>query len=133
MTSTQAPLAPARPDETEADAADAALIACIERLEALIEAETQALKSGGRVDFKRCNARKAHALLEFMTLSRGRPRRFTQTLAARVTALEQKLARNAQTLEQHLRALSEICEIAINRLKAEESDGTYSRRSIPRR
>ncbi len=131
MTSTQAPQEPGSGEGTGAD--DAALVACIERLETLIEAETQALKSGGPVDFERYNVRKAHALLELTALTRSRPRRFTPAIAARVAALEQKLARNAETLEQHLRALSEICDMAIKRLQAEESDGTYSRRSIPRR
>lgn len=125
MTSQDAP--------TAKDGMDSALGRCIERLEQLIDAETAALRGGDSVDFGGFNSRKAHALLEFIMLTRSHPQMVTPALAARVAGLEHKLADNARLLQQHLRAISEICDIAIKQLQAEESDGTYSSRSIPRR
>jgi hypothetical protein len=115
------------------DGADVAFMNWIERLERLLENEIIALKSRAPIDFDSFNSKKTHALLEFRILSRTMPDQATRIAAAHLASLRARLADNAQTLEQHLRAMSEISCIMIKELQAEESYGAYPGRSCPRR
>jgi len=113
--------------------AETAFLRWIERLEQLFEAETTALRGGGAIDFESFNAKKNHALLEFMIVSRNMPDNVPDAAAAGLARLRAKLVKNAEMLEQHLRATSEISNVMIKTIQAEQSDGTYSGKSILRR
>jgi hypothetical protein len=115
------------------DRADLAFIRCMDRLEHLIERETDALKFRAPLDFDEFNRRKTHALLEFLRMSRNVPDQKSDAVAARVAQFREKLSENALTLDQHLRAMVEIASIMIKSIEAEESDGTYSARPDRRR
>lgn len=108
--------------------AELALIQCLGRVEWLIDMETSALKRCEQIDFDDLNGRKACALLEFSRLARAVSDRVSPPVARRLERLRAKLSENAQTLAQNLQALSEISNILITSINAEESDGTYSRR-----
>lgn len=108
---------------------ETAMMRWIDRLEYLVETETQALQAGKAINFAGFNSKKSHALLEFMIVSRN----VTDVSASLATSLERlrtRLARNADVLEHHLRAMSEISKLLIDNIRAEESDGTYTPPSV---
>jgi hypothetical protein len=117
------------PAQNEANGqSEAALMRWIERLEALLEAETSALLRGQKIDFEGFNAKKNHALRDFMVLSRSIGAA-TPPLKMALERLDRQLTRNGEALKQNLQAASEISKLLISAIRAEESDGTYSRRS----
>ncbi len=105
-----------------------AFAGCIERLQQLIDQESEALRSGEAVDFEEFNSRKSHALLEFTRASRFFPVQKSATIEARLARLRASLVENSSLLEQHLRAMGEISGIMIRTIEMAESDGTYSHR-----
>jgi hypothetical protein len=111
--------------------AEAALLRWIDRMDALVSAETKALRDGAKVDFDTFNAKKSHALLEFTMLSRSLTVVSPPLLSA-LRRLDGRLAQNGEVLKQNLQAASEISKLLINAIRADESDGTYSRRSTLR-
>jgi len=108
--------------------AEAALLRWIDRMDRLIDAETHALLSGARVDFDSFNSKKNYALLEFRIMSRNFGD-ISQDSLAQLKRLNGRLAQNGEVLKQHLQAVSEISKLIITSIRAEESDGTYSRRA----
>lgn len=109
-----------------------ALLLCIERLHALIGAETRALRAPGRVDFQSLNHRKSHALLELIQLGRNAPGRHGVASRQAILRLRDALAENAAAIELRLRATQEIATLVIEKMLEEESDGTYGDRQGPR-
>ncbi|PWB81685.1 MAG: hypothetical protein C3F11_14560 [Methylocystaceae bacterium] len=109
-----------------------ALIGCIERLEQLIERETEALRSLAPIDFEDFNMRKAHALLEFSRASRSISGPASDAIESSLARLRARLAENNSLLDQHLRAMREISGIMIKTIEMAESDGTYSNRFFGR-
>lgn len=105
-----------------------ALVGCVDRLQQLIDRESEELKSGKSVDFDDFNARKTHALLEFMRASRKHAAPRSPTMEAKLARLRDSLVENSSLLEQHLRAVREISGIMIRTIEMAESDGTYSNR-----
>jgi hypothetical protein len=99
----------------------------IRRLEELIEEETAALRSRGRIDLKDFNNRKAHGLLEL-----SRALRHYDGVAAdeairlRLSGLRAKLETNRAVLKMHLDAAREISTIVTEAIQKADSDGTYS-------
>jgi hypothetical protein len=103
------------------------LIASLTRLEATIDAETQALLARAPIDQDEFNRRKSQSLLELTRLTR----RLDDApagpeLAACLTRLRDKLARNQEVVALHLRAVEEVSEVVATALRAAESDGTYA-------
>jgi len=99
----------------------------IERLEELIEAETNALLSNSMVDLEEFNRRKSQSLLELTRLTRTlQGGTVSSEIRQRLEELRSKLDRNHSTLETHLRAVQEVSDIISKAIRSAESDGTYS-------
>ncbi|GJD63844.1 flagellar protein FlgN [Methylobacterium frigidaeris] len=106
------------------------LLACIKRLEAVVEEETEALEARRAVDLDGLNRRKSQGLLELTRLTRGLDvAALDTTVAIHLARLRDKLARNQQVVALHLRALEEIDDTLAQVALAAESDGTYSARA----
>ncbi len=120
-------------DEPLVSSSHLAFLSCIDRLEQLVESETQALKAFGPINFEESNGRKTRALFEFLRASRSVQAQAPATIRTKLTSLQAKLAENASMLDQHLSAMREIAGIMIRTMEMAESDGTYSGRSPYRR
>lgn len=105
-------------------------IGCIERLDVLIERETEALKTSAVIDFEDFNLRKTHALLEFSRASRSFAAPMSGAVEAKLNKLRARLTENSSLLDQRLRAMREIADIMIRTIEMAESDGTYSTRFL---
>ncbi|AWN55694.1 flagellar protein FlgN [Methylobacterium sp. 17Sr1-1] len=109
------------------------LLACIKRLEAVVEEETEALEAHAPADLDDLNRRKSQGLLELTRLTRGLDvAALDATVAIHLARLRDKLARNQQVVALHLRALEEIDDTLTQVALAADSDGTYSARTSPR-
>jgi hypothetical protein len=124
---------PAGPDAAVAQTARAvappasAFFGIVDRLEAVLDAETEALSRNISADMTELGNRKRQGLLEL-----------TRTLRAAAVAgpkadIQERLRRFALTLERNravlgtqLRAVREIADIIAETIKEAESDGTYS-------
>lgn len=115
------------------DAKRSVFVDCIERLQRLIERESEAVKSNAAVDFEDYNARKTHALLEFTRASRAYSPPWSPAIEARMALLRVALVENNELLERRLRAMKEIAGIVIFAIEMAESDGTYSTPGSKRR
>jgi hypothetical protein len=118
-------------------AATAGLVAIVERVAAILDAETEALGHGVPLDIAEFNHRKRHALLE---LTRGLrafgdpgppvPGQHAQgpheALRDCLGGFAAKLERNRRALDTRLRAVREIADIIAQTIRESESDGTYS-------
>ena len=121
----------AEPDLALADsdgaAASSAFEKCIERLEAVVDQETAALKGRAATDFREFNNRKSQGLLEL-----SRSLRYFQgatpsnAVLARLADLRTKLDINRAVLKLHLEAVREVSTIMADAIRDTESDGTYS-------
>lgn len=104
-----------------------ALNEVVERIGAIIESETEALRQRRVVDLQDFNNRKSRGLLDLTravrALDGGRPDAAT---AARLKALRAKLAANQAALSMHLAAAREITTLVAQTIRDSESDGTYS-------
>jgi hypothetical protein len=109
------------------------LLACVKRLEAVVEEETEALEAHRPTDLAALNRRKSQGLLELIRLTRGLdPADLDATVAIHLARLRDKLARNQEVVALHLRALEEIDDTLARAALAAESDGTYTARSSAR-
>jgi hypothetical protein len=121
----------AEPDLALADsdgaAASSAFEKCIERLEAVVDQETAALRGRAATDFREFNNRKSQGLLEL-----SRSLRYFQgatpsnAVLARLADLRTKLDINRAVLKLHLEAVREVSTIMADAIRDTESDGTYS-------
>jgi len=106
------------------------LLACIKRLEAVVEEETEALETRSPVDLDGLNRRKSQGLLELTRLTRDLdPTALETTEGIHLARLRDKLARNQQVVALHLRALEEIDDTLTQAALARDSDGTYTART----
>ncbi|MGE7415896.1 flagellar protein FlgN [Methylobacterium tarhaniae] len=106
------------------------LLACVKRLEAVVEEETEALEARLPADFDGLNHRKSQGLLELTRLTRGLdPADLDATVAIHLARLRDKLARNQEVVALHLRAIEEIDDTLAQAALAAESDGTYTARA----
>ncbi|ACA20776.1 conserved hypothetical protein [Methylobacterium sp. 4-46] len=101
------------------------LIASLTRLEATIDEETEALLTRRPIDQDEVNRRKSQSLLELTRLARHRDEPADPDLAACLTRLRDKLARNQEVVALNLRAVEEVSEVIAGALRAADSDGTY--------
>lgn len=110
-----------------AHAARNAIDQTMQRIEMLIERETEALRSRSAIDLKELSNGKNQALLELGLAARaleGIP--LEEELVARLKALRGKLETNRAVLRMHLDAVREVANIVAATIQHSEWDGTYS-------
>lgn len=117
-----------------ADAVSAnALVACIERLEDVLDLENIALVERRDADLQDCSRRKSRALLELTRIARALPPSAIETNArAGIGRLREKLIRNRDLLQIHISAVREVADLLARVISDTESDGTYSARTPAR-
>lgn len=122
------PVALAQPAPLAAPAPEnAALLVAIERLESVLETETQALSSLSLPELKELNRRKSLCLLELTRAARAHGEDAARAgMRPRLERLRATIARNQAVLETHLDAVRDIAQTIATSLEARESDGTYS-------
>ena len=99
----------------------------MQRIENLVERETEALRSRAGIDLRESNNGKSQALLELGLVARtleGIP--FDAELIKRLKALHGKLESNRAILRKHLEAVREIAGVISGTIQDVEWDGTYS-------
>ncbi len=105
------------------------LLDSLKRLEATIEAETEALDTNAEIDLEAVNRAKSQSLLELTRLARTvAPDEIDATTGIVLARLHDKLSRNQVAVARHLRAVEEIGDTLAATLRAADSDGTYSAR-----
>ncbi|GAB1582949.1 hypothetical protein PPNSA23_28920 [Phyllobacterium phragmitis] len=112
------------------DAALKPVVLAIQRLENVVETETQLLLEGANPDLSEINARKSRGLYDFTRAmnkaSALADAPMLKTLQPLLDRLKQKLERNCEALQLHLRAVGELSEIIRTAIETQEADGTYS-------
>lgn len=103
-----------------------AIAAALDRLEGLVEEESEALEKRTPVDLDAINRRKSHSLLEITRLARSLPLSGDPTLSVRLSRLRDRLVDNHRLLGLHLAAVREIADLMVGVLSEAESDGTYA-------
>lgn len=102
-------------------------LAIVDRVEAVLDAETDALSRHQPVDLVDLGCRKRQGLLELNRIMRALAGKERQDeVRDRLAQLASKLERNRRTLDIQLRAVREISDIIAGSLREAESDGTYS-------
>ena len=115
------------PSPEKAAHGQALVLATIDRVEAIVDAETAALKEFKSIDLNEFNNRKSQALLELMRATRNLGgAKLEGHAASRVAVLKSKLETNLALLTTHLKAAKEITSLVAETIRASESDGTYS-------
>lgn len=105
----------------------AVLLDVVERIEQIVDNETDALRRFKAIDLREFNTRKSQGLLELTRAVRALggagldPRS-----SARLKLLRAKLETNQTVLATHLRAAKEITSMVAETIRDSESDGTYS-------
>jgi len=103
----------------------------VERLEQIIDLETEALQQHSPADLQAFNHKKSHGLLEMTRAMRAlEPFPSDQESLASLERLRGKLGKNLLVLETHLKAVRQISGIIARAIEADESDGTYSARAF---
>ncbi len=102
----------------------------VERIEKVLDLETQMLEENKPFALHDFNHKKSHGLLELsraMSACRSLDRAtFEAVTKVPVARLRGKLERNLARLETHLKAVTEIAAIITRAIQDHESDGTYS-------
>lgn len=123
-----APQVPSGPMASPPAPAFAALVGALDRIEEVVDLETEALSQGRDADLADLARRKSHCLLELTRISRAVPRENVDRIVTdRLASLRGKLERNQDVLQIHLNAAQEIARVLTAALGEAESDGTYSR------
>ncbi len=102
-----------------------AITAALDRLEGLVDEESEALETRAPVDLDAINRRKSHSLLEITRLARSLPLSVDPGLRVRLSRLRDRLVANHRLLGLHLAAVREIADLMVGVLSEAESDGTY--------
>ena len=104
-----------------------ALVTTIERLEQVIDQETQELRKYRVADLGDFNRRKSQGLLELSRVMRGLGEAALDgRVQASLAQLRSKLDTNLSVLRMHLAAAQEVSAIISRAIQDAESDGTYS-------
>jgi hypothetical protein len=99
----------------------------IEYLGALIDQETNALRTRAAIDLAEFNNRKNQGLLELNRALRALDRSSAGAwIAARLAGLRTKLDANRALLQTHVEAVREVAGVVADSIRDSESDGTYS-------
>lgn len=103
-----------------------ALAKAVDRLEAILAAETAALDSGTSIDLAEITGRKNQSLLELTRLAKSVPADRDPLLDQRLGRLREVVEANRRMLELHVRASHDISTLIARSIAEAESDGTYS-------
>lgn len=118
--------APLSADESAA-LAPALLKSAVERLEAVIDQETAALKMRRAVDLNDFNDRKSHGFVELSRAMRHfEGAALDPTIVSCLTGLRSKLETNSAVLKMHLEAVKEVSTVVADAMRHADSDGTYA-------
>lgn len=99
----------------------------MQRIEKLVDRETEALRSRATIDLRESNNGKSQALLELGLAARSLEGvTLDPELIARLKALRSKLETNRAILRRHLEAVREIAGVVAETIQDREWDGTYS-------
>ena len=99
----------------------------IDRIEAVAESETAALRQFKAIDLNDFNNRKSQLLLEMTRAIRALGGQTPDAaIAVRLSTLRDKLAANQSVLATHLKAAREITSLVAETIRDSESDGTYT-------
>jgi hypothetical protein len=99
----------------------------MQRIEKLVERETEALRSRVDIDLRESNNGKSQALLELGLVARTLESiPFDAELIQRLKSLHGKLENNRAVLRKHLDAVREIAGVVAGTIQDSEWDGTYS-------
>ncbi|KQT45162.1 hypothetical protein ASG43_12780 [Aureimonas sp. Leaf454] len=105
---------------------EAVLTQAIQRLEAVLAGETNALRVNAPVNLGEMSNRKNQSLLELSRISRGvDPRTVTPALKEKLDVLKYRLDENSRVLQLHMKATQEISSLIARAMSEAESDGTY--------
>lgn len=119
--------------DAEQEAALKPVVRAIRHLEDVIDSETRLLLEGGNPDLAEINARKSRGLYDFnkaMTkASDVAGPTMMKGLQPLLDSLKQKLEKNCEALQLHLRAVGELADLIRGALETQDADGTYSRQS----
>ena len=117
----------------EQEAALKPVVRAIQRLEDVIDTETRLLLDGGNPDLVEINSRKSRGLYDFnkamtkaSSLTEPANMKGLQPL---LDSLKQKLEKNCEALQLHLRAVGELADLIRGALETQDADGTYSMKS----
>ena len=110
------------------------VVRAIQRLEDVIDTETRLLLEGGNPDLAEINSRKSRGLYDFnkaikKAASAAEPATMKR-LQPLLDSLKQKLEKNCDALQLHLRAVGELADLIRGALETQEADGTYSMQSV---
>ncbi|WP_139976393.1 MULTISPECIES: flagellar protein FlgN [Brucella/Ochrobactrum group] len=110
------------------------VVRAILRLEDVIDTETRLLLEGGNPDLAEINSRKSRGLYDFnkaikKAASVAEPATMKR-LQPLLDGLKQKLEKNCEALQLHLRAVGELADLIRGALETQDADGTYSMQSV---
>jgi len=109
------------------NAALAAVLLTVDRIEQVIDQETEQLRRQKVTDLREFSHRKSQGLLELSRTMRGLGEAARdQGLQDRLAQLRVKIERNLAALSMHLAAVQEVSSIIARAIHDAESDGTYS-------
>jgi hypothetical protein len=115
-----------QPSSNVPSSALSAFSKAVERLEQVIDLETQVLMENKPADLHEFNHRKNFGLLELTRTMRALEGTPSEQVRILLVNLRTKLDRNRKALDTHLRAVQEISAIIAKAIRDSESDGTYS-------
>jgi hypothetical protein len=99
----------------------------MQRIDKILDRETEALQTRAAIDLKESNNRKSQALLELGLATRGlEDIRLDPELVEGLKALRAKLAFNQTVLRRHLDAVREVASVVADTIQDRDWDGTYS-------
>jgi hypothetical protein len=102
----------------------------MQRIETLVDSETEALRSRAAIDLRESNNGKSQALLEFSLAVRSlEGTALDAELVQRLKALRGKLETNRTVLRRHLEAVREVASVVADTIQDSEGDGTYSQQA----
>lgn len=114
--------------------AKAFVLSAIDRIEAVVLEETDALRRSTNYDLASSNNRKSHSIVDFNNAVRKLQKSdIDQELIDRLEAMRQHLRENHYVIKLHLEAIKEISALLSDAMRDAESDGTYSRYSTSAR
>ncbi len=106
------------------------LLALVRRLHAVLEAESEDLRSNRLAHLEEHARQKDKLMLDLSRLPRCAPLQGAEAEAVRheLARLEAALARNSALLKLHMEATGEFAEFLEDTIRRRQTDGTYTRR-----
>jgi hypothetical protein len=99
----------------------------MQRIDKILDRETEALQTRAAIDLKESNNNKSQALLELGLATRSLEGiALDPDLIEGLKALRTKLAFNQTVLRRHLDAVREVANVVADTIQDREWDGTYS-------